>query len=109
MVGTHVKKMSTVMRKALPVEELAVTLRFLATGEFYRSLQYQFRIDRAAIALFVPVVCRKIYECLKDHYSYQIQRSSGKKDSIHYARKMAISKLHRCCRWKTCQHSSSNQ
>ena len=69
MVGPHVKKMSTVMRKALPVEEkLAVTLRFLATGESYESLQYQFRIHRTTIALFVPVVCRQIYECLKDHY-----------------------------------------
>ena len=57
------------MRKPLSVEEkLAVTLRFLATGESYESLQYQFRIHRTTIALFIPFVCRKIYECLKEEY-----------------------------------------
>ena len=69
MVGPHIQKMSTFMRKALSVEEkLAVTLRFLATGESFESLQYQFRIHRTTIALFVPIVCRKIYECLRDQY-----------------------------------------
>ena len=65
----HIGKKSTLMRKPLSVEEkLAVTLRFLATGESYESLQYQFRIHRTTIALFIPFVCRKIYECLKEEY-----------------------------------------
>ena len=57
------------MRKPLSVEEkLAVTLRFLATGESYESLQYQFRIHHTTIALFIPFICRQIYECLKEEY-----------------------------------------
>ena len=34
-------------------ERLAVTLRFLATGETYRSLSFQFRISRAAISYLI--------------------------------------------------------
>ena len=49
-------------------EKLAITLRFLATGESYASLMYQFRIHRITIARFIPVVCEAIYECLKDDY-----------------------------------------
>ena len=40
-------------------------LRFLATGESYESLQYQFRIHRTTIGRFVPLVCKVIYSCLK--------------------------------------------
>ena len=37
-----------------PEEKLALTLRFLATGESYESLMYQFRIHRRTIGKFVP-------------------------------------------------------
>ena len=51
-----------------PEEKLAVTLRFLATGESYESLMYQFRIHRTTIGRFVPTVCKAIYSCLQDKY-----------------------------------------
>ena len=44
----------------------AVSLRFLATGESYESLQY--RIHRTTIGRFVPLVCKAIYSCLKEKY-----------------------------------------
>ena len=49
-------------------EKLVVTLPFLATGESYESLQYQFRIHRTTIGRFVPLVCKAIYCCLKEKY-----------------------------------------
>ena len=57
------------MRKPLSVaEKLACTLRFLATGESYASLQYQFRTSKSTISLFIPEVCEAIYEILKERY-----------------------------------------
>ena len=44
------KKCDTKMRNAIsPQEQLAVTLRFLATGETFTSLQYQFLINKGTI------------------------------------------------------------
>ena len=55
------------MRKPISAEEkLAVTLRFLATGEDYESLSFLFRIHWTTIADFVPKVCHYIYEVLKN-------------------------------------------
>ena len=57
------------MRLPISAEEkLAVTLRFLATGESYESLMYQYRIHCTTIGSFIPEVCRAIYQCLKDEY-----------------------------------------
>ena len=51
-----------------PDEKLVVILRFFATGESYESLQYQFRIHRTTIGRFVPLICKAIYNCLKEKY-----------------------------------------
>ena len=51
-VTPRLEKQTTAMRKPLSVaEKLACTLRFLATGESYPSLQYQFRISKSSIDL----------------------------------------------------------
>ena len=39
---------------------LTVTLRFLATGETYRSLSFQFRISKGAISYIVNEVCTAV-------------------------------------------------
>lgn len=49
-------------------DKLIITLRYLATGESYRSLMYSFRISESTISLFIPQVCRVIYEELRDEY-----------------------------------------
>ena len=43
-----------------PMARLTLTLRFLATGETYRSLSYQFRISTSAISYIVKQVCSAI-------------------------------------------------
>lgn len=66
---TLIARRDTNMREAIPPgERLALTLRFLATGESYSSLQYQFRISVSAVALIVPEVCQAIYDALKEEY-----------------------------------------
>ena len=41
-------------------DRLTLTIRFLATGQMYRSLSYQFRISVAAISYIVQEVCDAI-------------------------------------------------
>ena len=43
-----------------PAERLTLTLQFLASGESFRSLSFQFRISKSTISCIVQVVCRAI-------------------------------------------------
>ena len=59
-------------------EKLALTLRFLATGESFSSLSFQFRISKSAVAYIVKRVCESIVKCLLHIYmSYQVLKMSG--------------------------------
>ena len=61
LVTPTLQKKCKRLRKPLSVEEkLACTLRYLATGESFSSLQYQFRISKSTISLFIPEVCDAI-------------------------------------------------
>ena len=50
-----------------PKERLALTITFLATGETYRSLSYQFRISTRAISYILKEVCeaKEFCQCLE--------------------------------------------
>ena len=57
------------MRLSIPANEcLAVTLRFLATGESYASLEFQYRISRSILSIIIPSVCQAIYQVLSKDY-----------------------------------------
>ena len=60
-LSPRLRKLSTFMREPLQVGlKLAVTLRFLATGNSYKSLQYSFRVETSTICTFIPEVCKAI-------------------------------------------------
>lgn len=67
LIGPKIHRMDTRLRDAVPImERLAVTLRFLATGDSYQSLMYLFKISKQLISLIVPEVCEAIVDELKE-------------------------------------------
>ena len=62
-VGPRIEKQNTFMRNALePGLKIAITLRYLASGDSYKSLQYGFRVAHNTICIFVPEVCQAILD-----------------------------------------------
>lgn len=69
LVAPIIAKEDTVMRKSIPAaERLALTLRFLATGDSFRSLAFLFRVPHNTISTIVPEVCNALYTVLKGIY-----------------------------------------
>jgi hypothetical protein len=58
----------TAFTKAISVQErLALTLRFLASDDWYVSLQHLFKIFKQTISCIVLEVCEALVEKLKDY------------------------------------------
>lgn len=67
-IRSSITKKDTSFRKAIPPEErLAITLRFLATGDSFTSLQYLFRVSKQVISVIVPEVCEAIIQFLRSY------------------------------------------
>lgn len=68
MVKPLIEKRNTNFRCAISARErLIVTLRYLATGDSYTSLQYLFRISKQSISKIIPQTTDAIIEVLKDY------------------------------------------
>ncbi|XP_042146016.1 protein ALP1-like [Ixodes scapularis] len=64
-----IEKQDTSFREAIPAgERLAITLRYLATGETFASMGFQFRRGHNTISKIVRDVCVAIYEVLAPDY-----------------------------------------
>ncbi|XP_046863316.1 uncharacterized protein LOC124457069 [Xenia sp. Carnegie-2017] len=68
LITPLITKKDTNMRRSIPAgERLAVTLRFLATGESYSSLQFLYRIARQTMGRIIPETCDALSKVLKDY------------------------------------------
>lgn len=66
LVGPKIAKQNTNFRDAISVKDrLAVTLRFLASGDSFQSLKYLFKISNTAISRIIPDVCEALYDALQ--------------------------------------------
>ena len=62
-------KRDTVMRKSIkPDEQCCLFLRYIASGESFRSLEYQFRISRRTISRVISTVAKAIIHEMQDAY-----------------------------------------
>ena len=69
LIKTDICKKDTLMRDSVPPEiQLAITIRFLATGNSYADLAMGFRVHQSTIGKFVPTVCQAIYKRMKKQY-----------------------------------------
>ncbi|XP_033953775.1 uncharacterized protein [Pseudochaenichthys georgianus] len=69
LITPLIRRENTNYRDCISVgTRLMVTLRFLATGESFRSLSDQFRVGVSTIRQLVPETCTAIYEVLKEKY-----------------------------------------
>ena len=72
----------------LTAERLTLTLRFLATGETFRLLSFQFRNSRSAISYTVREVCQAILKSpgrkieLEDRVRFPLLSSSSSRLAI---------------------------
>ncbi|XP_072167313.1 putative nuclease HARBI1 [Diadema setosum] len=61
-VGPRIEKSAKGRAPLQPGLKLAITLRFLATGNSFRSLGFSFRVAHNTISIFIPEVCQAIVE-----------------------------------------------
>ena len=62
-VGPRIRKNHTNFRPPLePGLKIAITLRYLASGNTYKSLSYGFRVAHNTISLFIPQTCEAIIQ-----------------------------------------------
>lgn len=66
-VEGYIQRQETNMRQSISAC-VEATLRYLATGCCYTSLQYSTRISKQNLSIIIPETCDAIYEALKDNY-----------------------------------------
>lgn len=70
-IGPRIEKEDTFYRDSLPAGlKLGLTLRYLATGNSYKTLEYAFRVGNNTISKFVPEVCEAIIDELLEECLY---------------------------------------
>ncbi|XP_068097093.1 putative nuclease HARBI1 [Hyperolius riggenbachi] len=63
------KRKDTNYRRAIsPTERLLITLRFLATGQSYAALHYQYRMGRSTIRYLVLDTCTLLWNVLQPDF-----------------------------------------
>lgn len=68
-VSPYIQKNTTNMRNPICAKtKLMLTMRFLVTGDTFRSLAFYFRIPHNTISSIVPETCVAIHSVLKNDY-----------------------------------------
>ena len=66
-VSPLISKSDTNMRPAITAKiKLTVTLRYLATGDSFKSLEFLFRVPKNTISKFIPETCEAIHKALQE-------------------------------------------
>uniref|UniRef100_A0AAV2KDL1 Transposase n=1 Tax=Knipowitschia caucasica TaxID=637954 RepID=A0AAV2KDL1_KNICA len=67
--GPKVSYQDTNYRRSIPAEErLSICLRFLATGDSYRTIAGSFRAGISTVSMLIPDVVAAIWDCLMEEF-----------------------------------------
>ena len=96
-IAPRITKRDTNYRKSLePGLKLAVTLRFLVTGNSYRTLPYVFRVAHNTIYVFIQQVCQAISDELSDEVFMCPDTPEGWKKGMALTTTLALLSWHFC-------------
>lgn len=73
LISPIFSKLDTQLRDSILAKiRLAITLRFLATGDSYKSLHFLFKVSSQIISKIVPEVCAAINQVLTNEVKVKI-------------------------------------
>ena len=85
LVMPMIIKHDTAFRKAIsPAERLALTLRFLASGESQQSLTFSFRMGKATVSKIISETCDAIIQVLSQHVNPPQSESDWKRIVVDF-------------------------
>ncbi|XP_030215697.1 protein ALP1-like [Gadus morhua] len=68
-IGPTIAKMNTNYRESIsPAQRLCICLRYLSTGDSYRSIAFSYRVGFCTVARIVKSVCEAIWQCMVSTY-----------------------------------------
>lgn len=68
LVEPLIRKQDTTFKQAIPCKtKMEITLRYLATGDSFRSLALLFRVPHNSISVFLPEMMAAIYKVLQPY------------------------------------------
>ncbi|XP_076748071.1 uncharacterized protein LOC143421841 [Maylandia zebra] len=69
LVGPSIARLDTNYRRSIPpAERLSVCLRFLVTGDSFRTIAFSFRVGVSTVSQITPQVATSIWDCLVDDF-----------------------------------------
>ena len=88
-VGPIIQRKDTFFRRALPSGlKIAITLRYLATGNSYTDIHYGFRLGINSVCLAVPEVCQALLDVYADEYmACPIEENEWRKHAEDFSRR----------------------
>ncbi|KAJ8912386.1 hypothetical protein NQ315_014754 [Exocentrus adspersus] len=82
------------LKEAISVQDrLAITLRYLASGDSFTSLQYLFRISKQSISQIIPEVSQAIIDGLKEYVKVSKQKIYSLIICVYYTPSIRFAKL----------------
>ncbi|XP_076737039.1 uncharacterized protein LOC143415623 [Maylandia zebra] len=69
LVGPSIAHLDTNYRRSIPpAERLSVCLRFLVTGDSFRTIAFSFRVGVSTVSQITPQAATSIWDCLVDDF-----------------------------------------
>ncbi|XP_061717545.1 uncharacterized protein LOC133525267 [Cydia pomonella] len=85
LIGPAITRQETKFRHPIePQRRLAITLRFIATGDLYGSLSYTFKVSKQIISKIIPEVCQELINVLKDYVKVPQTEQEWKKKARQF-------------------------